>query len=315
MTAWGLQWLSGVRERLRQRRDLLLEFIVLRHQLAVLQRTGTRRPCFRTRERLFWVFLSRWWANWQRSLIIVQPATVLRWRRRGFWAIWMSGSCGRWRGGRPRISNEMRALIVRMSQENFLWGAPRIRGELLKLGFDVSQATVSRYMPRRSYPPSQSWRTFLRNQALGIGTISLGEAGRISDQLLAFVRWSQHDWIERIVRCAAKVWDGICCWPTRPQPTFPHSNHRAIYGRRLLGGPRRIAEDGRCWTWVGRRTAPYRSRASPTVKLPAFTNLARSSSRCARGGANSNCAEGRHAATRNRLTAAPTKQQTSEPTP
>src|SRR5215470_14858631 len=86
MTAWRLQWLSGVRERLRQRRDLLLELIVLRHQLAVLQRTGTRRPCFRTGERLFWVFLSRWWANWQRSLIIVQPATVLRWRRRGFWA-------------------------------------------------------------------------------------------------------------------------------------------------------------------------------------------------------------------------------------
>src|SRR5215470_320613 len=95
MTAWGLQWLSGVRERLRQRRDLLLEFIVLRHQLAVLQRTGTRRPCFRPSERLFWVFLARWWANWQRGLIIVQPATVLRWRRRGFWAIGGSGSCRR----------------------------------------------------------------------------------------------------------------------------------------------------------------------------------------------------------------------------
>jgi len=167
MTAWGLQWLSGVRERLRQRRDLLLEFIVLRHQLAVLQRTGTRRPCFRASERLFWVFLSRWWANWQRSLFIVQPATVLRWRRRGLWAIWVSGSYGCWHGGRPRISSEVRALIVRMSKENFLWGAPRIHGELLKLGFDVSQATVSRYMPRRCYPPSQSWRSFLRNQALG----------------------------------------------------------------------------------------------------------------------------------------------------
>ena len=72
-----------------------------------------------------------------------------------------------------------------MSQENFLWGAPRIHGELLKLGFDVSQATVSRYMPRRSYPPTQSWRTFLRNQAFAIGTIGLGEAGRLSDELLA----------------------------------------------------------------------------------------------------------------------------------
>jgi len=152
------RWFYAVRTRLRQHLDLLLEFIVLHHQLAVLQRTGTRRPCFRPSERLFWVFLSRCWANWQRSLIIVQPATVLHWRRRGLRAIWVSGSCGRWRGGRLRISGEIRALIVRMSQENFLWGALQIHGELLKLGFVVSQATVSRYMPRRGYPPPQRWR-------------------------------------------------------------------------------------------------------------------------------------------------------------
>jgi Homeodomain-like domain len=191
MMGWVLRWLSAVRTRFRRRRDLLLEFIVLRHQLAVLQRTGTRRPCFRPSERLFWAFLSRWlWANWQRGLIIVQPATVLRWRRRGLWAILVSGSSGRWRGGRPKISSEVRALIVRMSQENFLWGAPRIHGELLKLGFVVSQATVSRYMPRRGYPPTQRWRTFLRNQAFALGTIGLGEAGRPSHELLALV----HGW-------------------------------------------------------------------------------------------------------------------------
>ena len=90
-------------------------------------------------------------------------------------AIWGSGSCRRWRGGRPRISGEVRALIVRMSQENFLWGAPRIRGELLKLGFVVSQTTVSRYMPRRGYPLTQRWRTFLRNQAFAIGAIGFGQ--------------------------------------------------------------------------------------------------------------------------------------------
>ena len=121
---------------------------------------------FRPSERLFWVFLSRWWANWQRGLIIVQPATLLRWRRRGFWAIWGSGSCRRWRGGRPRISREVRALIVRMIRENFLRGAPRIHGELLKLGFVVSQATVSRYIRRRRYPPTQRWRTFLRKPSI-----------------------------------------------------------------------------------------------------------------------------------------------------
>jgi hypothetical protein len=142
MTGWVLRKFSATWTRLGQRRDLLLEFIALHHQLAVLQRTGTRRPCFRPSERLFCVLLSRWWANWQRSLIIIQPATVLRSRRLGLCAIWLSGLCGHWRGGRPRINSDIRALIVQMSQENFLWGAPRIHGELLKLGFDVSQATA-----------------------------------------------------------------------------------------------------------------------------------------------------------------------------
>jgi hypothetical protein len=152
MTGWVLRKFSAPWTRLGQRRDLLLEFIALHNQLAVLQRTGTRRPCFRPSERLFWVLLSLWWANWQRGLIIVQPATVLHWRRLGLRAICLSGSRGHWRGGRPRINSEIRALIVRMNQENFLWSAPRIHGELLKLGFDVSQATASRYMPRLRPP-------------------------------------------------------------------------------------------------------------------------------------------------------------------
>jgi hypothetical protein len=103
------------------------------------------------------------------SLIIVQPETVLRWRREGWSALWQYRARGRWRGGRPRISSEVRHLIVRMARENFLWGAPRIHGELLMLGFSVSQATVSRYMPARSRRPGQSWRTFLRNQAMTFG--------------------------------------------------------------------------------------------------------------------------------------------------
>jgi hypothetical protein len=128
MARWVPRRLSTLRTRLRRCLDLLLEFVVLRHQLVVLRQTGIRRPCFRPSERLFWVFLSHRRANWQRGLIIVQPATVLRWRRRGFWAIWGSGSCGRWRG-HPRISSEVRALIVRMSQDNFLWRAPRRTAE------------------------------------------------------------------------------------------------------------------------------------------------------------------------------------------
>jgi hypothetical protein len=278
MAGWIFRWLSAARTRLRQRFDLLLKFMVLCHQLAVLQRTGTRRPCFRPSERLFWVLLSRWWANWRRGLIVV--TTVLRWRRRGLRAIWVSGSCGRWRGGRPKISSEVRALIVRMSQENFLWGAPRIHGELLKLGFDVSQATVSRYMPRRGYPPTQTWHTFLRNQAYGVGTIGLGEAGRLSRELLALIR----GWIERVVRSVTKVRDGIPSRLVEPSSTFhrlrPYrasnrTDRRAARGRRMPVPPWPTTMGGDNWTMADRRLLPYRSRASPKREPPAFSNSAR----------------------------------------
>jgi hypothetical protein len=122
MLGWVSRWISALRARVHNRGKLLLELLVLRHQLLVLQRTGTRRPCFRPSERLFWVFLSRWWANWQRSLIIVQPGTVLRWRRRGLRAIWLSGSRGRWHGGRPRISSEVPCAYLPNEPRQFLMG-------------------------------------------------------------------------------------------------------------------------------------------------------------------------------------------------
>src|ERR1700719_3768426 len=147
---------------------LLLESIALRHQIAVLERSRTRRPCFRLWDRLFLILFLRWWPQCRDSLIIVQPETVLRWRRDGWSALWRYRARGRWRGGRPRISSEIRHLIAQMVRENFLWGAPRIHGELLMLGFSVSQATVSRYMPARGRRPGQSWRTFLRNQAMAV---------------------------------------------------------------------------------------------------------------------------------------------------
>jgi hypothetical protein len=220
------------------------------------------------------VFLSSWWANWQRGLIIARPATVLRWRRRGFWAIWGSGSCRRWRGGRPRISGEVRALIVRMSRENFLWGAPRIHGELLKLGFAVSQATVSRYMPRRGYPPTQRWRTFLWNQTFAIGAIGFGEAGRLSDVV--------RGWIMRVSRCDTKVWDGIPCGLIEPSstlhPLWPYrSSNRAdrrVAQRRWVPGSSALHPSKRHpLDLASRRLSPYRSRASPKRKLPSIREL------------------------------------------
>jgi hypothetical protein len=156
----------------RGRTALLLESIALRHQIAVLKRSRPRRLCFRCIDRLFWILLSRWWRQWRESLVIIQAETVLRWRRNGWSALWRYRSRGRWRGGRPRVSNEVRHLIAQMARENFLWGAPRIHGELLMLGFRVSQATVSRYLPAPGRRPTQSWRTFLRNQAGAFGQYS-----------------------------------------------------------------------------------------------------------------------------------------------
>ena len=142
----------------RGRPQLALENLALRQQLAILRHKAPR-PRLRRADRAFWVTLARVWDQWRSALILVRPETVLRWHRLGFRYFW------RWKSrGRPCVSPELIRLIRRMSQENPLWGAPRIRSELLLLGDDVAEATVAKYMPRRGRrPPSQTWRTFLRN--------------------------------------------------------------------------------------------------------------------------------------------------------
>ncbi len=150
-----------VREILTSRATLWLENIALRQQVAVLKRER-RQPQLRPLDRVFWVFLSRLWPRWKDALVIVKPETVVSWHRQGFRLFWKWKSC-HGKPGRPRTSKEIRELIQRMSRENPLWGAPRIHGELLMLGIDVSQATVTRYMVRHPKPPSQTWRTFLHN--------------------------------------------------------------------------------------------------------------------------------------------------------
>jgi putative transposase len=140
-------------------RQLALENLALRHQLAVYKRTVTR-PKLRTTDRLFWVWLARVWAHWRQPLVIVTPATVLRWQRRRFREYWTTLS-RRPTGGRPPVNTEIKALVTRMAAANPLWGAPRIHGELLKLGITVAERTV--LLPARRAPPSQTWRTFLTN--------------------------------------------------------------------------------------------------------------------------------------------------------
>jgi transposase InsO family protein len=143
----------------RTRRQLAIEILALRHQLGVLQRS-VKRPRLSSADRGLWVLLSRTWVHWSDALIIVKPATVIGWHRAGFRWYWAWRS--RAKGGRPALDPEVRALIRRMATAN-LWGAPRIHGELLKLGIQVSEATVSKYMLRRRKPPSPTWRAFLDN--------------------------------------------------------------------------------------------------------------------------------------------------------
>jgi putative transposase len=146
----------------RTRAALQAEILALRHQLLVLQRSKKgHRVRLRAADRLLWVCLSRLWIGWRSALIIVKPETVIAWHRQGFRLYW------RWKSnqpsGRPSVSSEVRDLIRRMSLANPRWGAPRVHGELMKLGIQVSQATVAKYMLRHRKPPSQTWRTFLKN--------------------------------------------------------------------------------------------------------------------------------------------------------
>jgi putative transposase len=150
-------------------RQLALENLALRHQLAVYKRTVTR-PTLRRRDRCFWVGLSRMWAGWRRALVIVTPATVLRWQRQRFRDHWTTLS-RRPTVGRPPVNAEIRTLVARMTTANPLWGAPRIHGELRKLGLEVAERTVSRLMPKQRTPPSQTWRTFLANHVRDLVSI------------------------------------------------------------------------------------------------------------------------------------------------
>jgi hypothetical protein len=148
----------------------------------VLRRQVGGRVHLTNLDRLFLVQFYDWFPSIRRVLAIVRPETVVRWHRAGFRCYWRWKS--RSRGGRPQISGELRALIRRMSSENPLWGAPRIHGELLKLGLDVAQSSVAKYMVKRGGPPSQGWRTFLRNHAPDIAAMDLFVVPTIGFDLL-----------------------------------------------------------------------------------------------------------------------------------
>ncbi len=160
--------LIAVSRALASRQRLVLENIALRHQLEVLQRNA-KRPRLSPSDRALWAFLSSILPDWRRHLSIVQPDTVIRWHRAGWRLYW------RWRSdpgrGRPKVSVEVQSMIRRISLENPLWGAPRIHGEMMKLGYEICETTIAKYMVQRTGPPSQSWQTFIRNHMAEIAAI------------------------------------------------------------------------------------------------------------------------------------------------
>jgi hypothetical protein len=189
----------------KSKNRLEAENVALRHQLIVLQRR-VRGPLQLTNgDRLFLVQLYRWFPSVLNAITIIRPETLVRWHRAGFRRYW------RWKsrslGGRPQVEADLRALIRRMSVDNPQWGAPGIHGELLKLGFEVAQSSVAKYMVKRPGPPSQGWRTFLRNHAPDIAAMDLFVAPTLGfDLLYAFI----------IVRLARRDLVGI---NVTPHPT------------------------------------------------------------------------------------------------
>ena len=244
MTALFVALLASLRATIRSRLELAAEILALQHQLAVLQRTAPKRPRLRPIDRLLWMLLSSVWPNWRQAVQIVTPATVVRWHRRAFAAYWHWNWRPR-RVGRPVLAPGLRALIRQMRDANPLWGAPRIHGELQKLGIDVSQATVAKYLGRRPGPPSQSWRTFLTNHVAQLASIDFFTVPTATFRVLfVFVVLSHNR--RRIVHVnvtahPTAAWTAQQlreAWPWDTAPRFVIRDRDAIYG----SNPRRTAQ-------------------------------------------------------------------------
>jgi len=237
-----LNWLASL---VKSRRRLRAENLVLRHQVNILLHTRPQRIRLSDADRLAFVWLYRLCPAVVDAVAIIRPETLIRWHRRGFKAFW------RWRsrsgGGRPVIPREIRELIREMSRANWLWGAPRIHGELLKLGIEVAQSTVAKYMVKRPRPPGQSWATFLRNHADGISAVDLFVVPTIGFRLLhclvvrahgrrKLVRHAvtAHATAERVARQVLEA------FPWDEGPRYLVRDRDTVYGevvRRRLRGP------------------------------------------------------------------------------
>jgi transposase InsO family protein len=228
----------------RGHRAVALENLALRQQLAVFKRT-MKRPPLRPHDRLFWMLLINIWRQWRTALVVVHPDTVVRWHRQWFRRRWTRCS-RRTRPGRPRTNAALRALVVKIAAANPLWGAPRIHGELVKLGVAVSERTVSRLVKRPRRPPSQTWRTFLTNHVASLGSVDFFTVPTITGRILfVFVVLLHHR--RRIVHFnvtehPTAAWTAqqlVEAFPDDTAPRWVLRDRDAIYGdafRRRIAG-------------------------------------------------------------------------------
>src|SRR5215510_7630978 len=186
-----LSFLKSFRVYFRSRADLQTEILAVRHQIVVLHRQNPK-PKLKPADRRFWVALSRFWSRWRSALWIVKAATVIEWHRRGFRWYW-TWKIRHGQPGRPRVSKDTRELIRTLSRDNVGWGAPRIHSELLKLGIQISESSISKYMIRHPRPPSQTWRTFLKNHSKQLASIDFFTVPTALFQVLFVFIVIQHD--------------------------------------------------------------------------------------------------------------------------
>ncbi|HEV8633095.1 MAG TPA: integrase core domain-containing protein [Chloroflexota bacterium] len=246
MIEYLLLLVALIHATVRDRGDLVAENVVLRHQLAVLTRPTRRRPRLRPRDKLFWLLARLVRRDWRRHLLVVRPETVVRWHRRGWRLFW------RWRSrapmGRPRVSAEVRDLIATMARDNPRWGAQRIRGELLKLGIAVSKAAVQRYRRRGpARPPSQGWRTFLRNHRPHIWGMDLLTVQTLTFRtlyVLVLVSHARRELVHVNVTAsptAAWIWRQLIeATPWGRAPRYLVRDRDAVYGRAFVPRARRL---------------------------------------------------------------------------
>src|ERR1700730_17328756 len=225
-------------------RAVALENLALRHQLAVFRRTAKRPPLLR-RDRLFWILLANAWRDWRTALIVVRPDTVVRWHRQWLRRRWTKRSMPT-RPGRPSTPGAIRTLVDQMAAANPLWGAPRIHGELGKLGIAVSERTVSRLLRRRRRPPSQTWRTFLTNHVAALVSMDFFTVPTLTGHVLFVFVILAHN-RRRIVHLAitehpTAMWTAqqiIEAFPDDSAPRWLLRDRDAIYGdvfRRRVAG-------------------------------------------------------------------------------